>query len=130
MIVDTSAIAAIVFREPGFDRLVDLLAASTTSGIGTPTLAEAGIVLSARLDLDAGPLLARFLQEFDVTTVPFGAEHWREGVEAYRRFGKGRHPASLNFGDCLTYATAMLAAQPLLCTGRDFARTDLPLVAS
>ncbi len=127
MIVDTSAIAAIVFREPRFDRLVDLLAASRTAGIGTPTVAEAGIVLSARLDLDAGPLLARFLHEFDITAVPFGSEHWREAVDAYRRFGKGRHPAALNFGDCLTYATAKLAAQPLLCTGRDFAKTDIPL---
>ena len=128
MILDTSAVVAIVFREAGFERPLDVLGRSRSVGIGTPTLAEAGIVLSARLRIDAAPLLARLLQEFDVTSVPFGDAHWREAVDAYRRFGRGRHPAGLNFGDCLSYATAKLSALPLLCTGRDFRRTDLPLV--
>lgn len=57
--------------------------------------------------------------------MPFGEAHWREAVEAYRRFGKGRHPAGLNFGDCLTYATAKLAGEPLLFVGEDFPATDL-----
>jgi ribonuclease VapC len=57
--------------------------------------------------------------------VPFDEGHWREALAAFIRFGKGRHPAGLNFGDCLSYATATIAAQPLLAVGEDFAKTDL-----
>ena len=57
--------------------------------------------------------------------VPFGELHWREAVDAYRRYGKGRHPAALNFGDCMTYAVASLAGEPLLFIGEDFSLTDL-----
>ena len=57
--------------------------------------------------------------------IPFGEIHWRESVEAYRRFGKGRHPASLNFGDCMTYAVAILTGEPLLFVGSDFSKTDV-----
>jgi ribonuclease VapC len=57
----------------------------------------------------------------------FRRAHWRSAVDAFHRFGKGRHPAGLNFGDCMSYATAKLADQPLLCAGADFAKTDLRL---
>ena len=127
MIVDSSAIAAIFFRETGFEDLLDKLARGAAIGIGAPTLAEAAIVLTARLGFDARPALGRFLQESAIEVVPFGDAHWREAVDAYRRFGKGRHRAALNFGDCLCYATARLASQPLLCVGDDFAKTDLDL---
>jgi ribonuclease VapC len=60
-----------------------------------------------------------------VQEIPFGEIHWREAVEAFRRFGRGRHPAALNFGDCLTFATAQLTGQALLFTGGDFGQTDL-----
>jgi ribonuclease VapC len=125
MIVDTSAIVAVVFREPGFDALVERLAALSSLAAGAPTLAETSIVLSARLQRDARGLLERLLQEFRIESVPFSEEHWRAAHDAYLRYGKGRHPARLNFGDCLSYATAKLADQPLLFVGRDFARTDI-----
>lgn len=125
MILDTSAILAIVFREPGFERVLERLLGAETRGVGTPTLAEAGIVLAAKLGPSAQGLLDRFLQEFEVTTVPFDDAHWRECVEAYRRFGKGHRRAALNFGDCMSYATAKLAGRPLLFVGRDFALTDI-----
>jgi ribonuclease VapC len=67
------------------------------------------------------------LQKFEIVTVPFGEDHWREAVEAYGIFGRGLHAASLNFGDCLTYAVAKLAGQPLLFIGRDFSKTDLEI---
>ena len=127
MIVDTSAIAAIVFQEPGHAEIIAKLVGASHAGIGTPTLAEAGIVLTARLKKDGRSLLLRFLQEFDITQVPFGEAHWREAVEGYLRFGKGRHPAGLNFGDCMTYATARLAKRPVLCVGVDFSKTDIPV---
>ena len=109
MIVDTSAIVCIFLRQPGHETLTAKLAAAHAAGIGTPTLAETGIVLAAKLESDPRGLLARFLQELEIVTVPFGDRHWREAIDAFRRFGKGRHPASLNFGDCMTYATARLA---------------------
>jgi ribonuclease VapC len=127
VIVDASAVVAIALREPGHETLVAKLTAAADPGIGAPTLAEAGIVLSARLGRDARPLLARFLQEAGLAIVPFGDPHWRTAVDAYARFGRGRHPAGLNFGDCLAYAVAKLAGQPLLCVGDDFGRTDIPL---
>ncbi|MEN8165312.1 MAG: type II toxin-antitoxin system VapC family toxin, partial [Acidobacteriota bacterium] len=94
-------------------------------GIGAPTLTETSIVLSARLDVDARTLMARFLDESGITVVPFGEAHYAAAVEAWLRFGKGRHPAQLNFGDCMSYAIAKVADQPLLCIGDDFVKTDL-----
>ena len=127
MILDTSAVVAIFCKEPGFDALVDKLAAVQGLGMGTPTMVETAIVLTARLREDATGLLERFLQEFVVELVPFGVPHWREAHDAYLRFGKGRHRAQLNFGDCMSYATAKLAGRPLLCVGEDFRRTDIEI---
>jgi len=128
MIIDSSAILAIFQKEPGFEKLVDALYRADAAGIGCPTLTEAGIVLTARLGRDARGLLARFLQEFQIVEVPFGEFHWRAAIDAYTRFGKGRNKAALNFGDCMTYATAKLAGEPLLFVGRDFHHTDLESV--
>lgn len=125
MIVDTSALVTIVFREPGFERIVDALSAAQAIGIGAPTLAETGVVLQARLGKDPSGLLARLLQEFGIVVVPFGEPHIQQAIAAYARFGRGRHRAGLNFGDCLTYAVARLAGEPLLAVGDDFRRTDL-----
>jgi ribonuclease VapC len=125
VILDTSALVAITLREPGFENLVAKLRAADTLGIGGPTLVEAGIVLSARLGIEPQALLDRFLRDFGVVSVTFGDLHWREALEAFRRFGKGRHPAALNFGDCLSYAAARLAGHPLLFVGDDFSRTDI-----
>ena len=125
MIVDASAILAIVFREPGFQDLMERLRSADFVGAGTPTLAETGIVLHARLGDPSRGMLERIMDEFGIREIPCGEIHWREAVEAFRRFGKGRHEASLNFGDCLTYATAKLAGQPLLFVGDDFSMTDL-----
>ena len=127
MILDSSAILAVFFKEPGFQVVLEKLVGADNRAIGTPTLAESGIVMSVRLASDARGLLSMFLQEFEVATVPFGDAHWREALDAYRRFGKGRHRAGLNFGDCLSYAVAKLARQPLLCVGADFRHTDLEI---
>lgn len=125
MIVDSSALVAIVFQEPGYELLIDKLLESDGTGIGTPTLVETGIVLDARLQRDARSLLTRMLDELDITEVPFGEPHWRQALAAYRRYGRGRHRANLNFGDCLSYAVAQLAHEPLLFVGADFGATDL-----
>jgi len=98
-----------------------------SAGIGAPTLVETGIVLASRLGVAGRTLLARAVDELALVPIPFGEEHWPVALEAYLRFGRGRHPAGLNFGDCLTYAIARLAGEPLLCLGGDFAKTDLAL---
>jgi ribonuclease VapC len=128
MILDSSAILAIVFKEPGFEELLRAMDEASVVAAGTPTLAETGIVLHARLQDKAPGLLERVLDELQIQEIPFGEIHWREAVDAFRRFGKGRHPAALNFGDCLTYAVAHLTGEPLLFRGDDFRQTDLELV--
>jgi ribonuclease VapC len=125
MIVDTSALIAIVFKEPGHEELIHKMSEADYLGIGTPTLAETGIVLSARLHGGGKTILARLCQELGLVQIPFGDAHWREAVDAYEQFGRARHPARLNFGDCLSYAAAKLAGQPLLYVGDDFSKTDI-----
>jgi ribonuclease VapC len=125
VILDGSAILAVLLQEPGHEELTAKLAAAQMIAVGAPTLAETGIVLSSRLGGEASVLLARFLDELRVTTVPFTEPHWREALDAFLRFGKGRHQAALNLGDCLTYATAKVAGLPLLFVGDDFDRTDI-----
>lgn len=127
MILDSSAIVAILFQEPGYEVVLDRLVTAVEVGIGAPTLVECSIVLSARLNQDARGLLARFLEEANVTIIPFTDAHYGTAMSAWLKYGKGRHPAALNFGDCLAYAVARLAAMPLLCVGADFPQTDLPL---
>jgi ribonuclease VapC len=127
MILDTSSIVAIALKEPGFEKLLRKLIDADSLAVGVPTLTETAIVLSARFRQDARAMLARFLLEGSVATVPFGDAHFSMAVDAWLRYGKGRHPAGLNFGDCLSYATAKLAGEPLLCTGDDFPLTDVEL---
>jgi ribonuclease VapC len=125
MIVDSSALLSVLFREEGHEEILRRFLDDPGPAIGAPTLAETGMVLEARLGPPARGLLERFLDEVGMVEIPFGELHWREAVDAYRRYGKGRHPASLNFGDCMTYAVAALAGEALLFVGDDFARTDL-----
>ena len=127
MILDRSAIVAIVLREPGYEVLLEKMAAAASVAVGAPTLAEAAIVLSARLRTDVRGRLARLIQEGGIVALPFGEAHYAVAVEAWLRFGKGHHPAALNFGDCLAYAAATLAGEPLLSVGDDFPRTDVEL---
>ncbi len=127
MIIDSSAIIAILLKEPGYERLMAAFGSARVVGIGAPTLVETGIVLTARLGPAGMSILGRFVQESGAVVVPFGSSHWQTAVDAFDRFGKGRHPAALNFGDCLSYATAAMAGQPLLAVGLDFSMTDLSL---
>ncbi|MGO8885455.1 MAG: type II toxin-antitoxin system VapC family toxin [Streptosporangiaceae bacterium] len=125
--MDSSVLVAVTFRERGHEELIAKMTGASSAGIGTPTLAETGLVIGWRLRQDPRDLLVRLLDELGIDEVPFGESHWKEGVGAYLRFGKGRHKAQLNFGDCLTYAVARLADEPLLFTGSDFTETDLQL---
>jgi ribonuclease VapC len=127
VIVDTSALLAIFFDEPDRDEFLQKIGASEIVGVGAPTLAETAMVVGTRLG-DEGPRqLAQIVERADLIVVPFDGPHWQVAAAAWLRFGRGRHEAALNLGDCLTYATARLAGRPLLFKGDDFSRTDLAL---
>jgi len=128
MILDSSSLLAIIFQESGYEGLLGRIEAAPVVAVGAPTLAETGIVLEARLGTASHGMLERMLDELNVEEIAFGSLHWREAVDAFRRYGKGRHPAGLNFGDCLTYAAAYLSGEPLLFVGDDFAKTDVGVV--
>jgi len=93
--------------------------------VGVPTLLEAELVLTTRLGQDARPLLFAFVRRLETEVVAFNEEHLDAATTAFLRFGRGRHSAGLNFGDCMSYGIAAVAAMPLLFTGEDFARTDI-----
>lgn len=126
MTLDSSALIAILFAEPGYLDLVDAILEADVVRAGAPTLAEAGIVLAARKGAPAGRELDGLVRELDLTIVSFGEREWQVAVAAYHRFGRGRHKAGLNFGDCLAYATAAVAGDTLLFVGKDFSLTDIP----
>lgn len=125
MVLDSSAIVAIYLREPGYEQLLEKINAAPLTVIGVPTVLEAGMVLTARAHRDARPILRSFLRHAQTEIVPFNEEHLDAALTAFVRFGRGRHRAGLNFGDCMSYAIASVAEMPLLFTGNDFARTDI-----
>jgi ribonuclease VapC len=125
LILDSSAILAAMLEEPGYDGILDQIGSAQSVGVGSPTFVETAIVLSSRMRRDARPQLNEFLREAGAELIPMGPEHIDAAVDAFLRFGKGRHPAALNFGDCLTYAIAAVAGVPLLFAGEDFTKTGI-----
>lgn len=125
MILDSSALVAIVLREPGYQELLDAIKASPQTAIGASTLVESLIVLAARLGGDPVPAVKELLRALGTDVIPFTEDHSYIALKAYLKFGKGRHPAALNFGDCISYAVATVAGEPLLYVGSDFSRTDV-----
>ena len=125
MVLDSSAIVAIHLREPGHERLIERVDAAEVVVVGVPTLLETAMVLTARLGQDARPMVFAFLRRLEAEVVPFNEEHLDAAATAFIRFGRGRHAAALNFGDCMSYAVASVAGMPLLFTGEDFSRTDI-----
>lgn len=101
MILDSSAIVAIVLDEPERAELLEKLDAAEPVAVRAPTLAEAAIVLMARIGAPATGALDAFLRAADAIVIEFNADHWREAAAAWSRYGRGRHPAGLDFGDCL-----------------------------
>lgn len=129
MILDSSAIIAVINKEPEKVALERALSGVDDLKIGAPTLVEATMVLVSRFGIRGRTVAARFVQEWEIHQIEFDSRHADVAIDAFHRFGRGRHPAKLNMGDCFSYATARLAREPLLCIGDDFARTDLELVA-
>ena len=125
MIIDSSVIAAISLGEPDAESFLDLLLDTRPLAIGAATYAEAGVVIDAR---QPGSF-DRFVNALDIDVIPFDIEQANIAREAHQQFGKGSgHQAQLNFGDCLSYATAVALEQPLLFKGEDFLHTDVPRI--
>jgi ribonuclease VapC len=129
--VDTSALIAVLFAEPGYLNLVDAMLEADTLRVGAPTLVETSLVATGRQRPTPGRVADRLvtglITELGATVVPFGEAEWRRAADAFVRYGRGRHKASLNFGDCLAYATAAVVGDSLLFVGDDFRHTDLPV---
>jgi len=125
IVVDSSALLCLLLGEAEAGRVADTLENSPRTLIAAPTLLEASIVAEARLGPHGVLNLQAAMHAADIAVVAFDAEQAQLAAEAWRRFGRGRHPANLNFGDCISYATAVSHQAPLLFVGDDFARTDL-----
>jgi len=125
MIVDTSAIIAILREEPDAEKLASTLESAEIRRISAATYVEAAIVTDSNRDPVLSRRLDSLLQQALINIEPVTVEHARIAREAYRDFGKGRHRAGLNFGDCFAYALAKEKGEPLLFKGDDFRRTDV-----
>lgn len=128
MVIDSSALVAILLKEPERDALLGAVQVAETRLVSTVTALEAGMVLESRLGPRAGAALDLLLHDTKVEMAPFDQEQSDVARRAWRRFGKGNHPAALNFGDCCVYALAKISGEPILCTGSDFCQTDIPTV--
>ena len=125
MVLDTSALLALLLDEPEAEDFRIAVEEDTTRLVSAATLLETALVVEARKGEPGGRELDALIQKADVVVVPVDAEHVSQARRAYRRFGKGRHAAGLNFGDLFAYALARTAGQPLLFKGEDFAKTDI-----
>jgi ribonuclease VapC len=128
MIIDSSALLAIVLDEPEREAYVNLIEAAPRRLISAASFVESAIVISSRRGELAVSRLRMFLERAVVEIAGVDAEQAEAAIDAFRRFGKGRHPANLNFGDCFAYALAAVTGEPLLYKGDDFDRTDVAAV--
>ncbi|MBP6596998.1 MAG: type II toxin-antitoxin system VapC family toxin [Arenimonas sp.] len=128
MIIDTSAVIAILAGEPDAVHYAQRIEQDPTPRIGAPAMLEASIVLTRWFGDAAEAALDGFVRESGAEIVAFDLPQLRAAQDAYARYGKGRHPAGLNFGDCMSYALARVCDEPLLFKGDDFAQTDIEAV--
>ena len=125
MIVDSSAVVSVLLREDGHEELSRKMREAEFVAIGAPTLFETEMVMFSAMGSRGLDLVISLRETVGVEVVVFDERHSSVATEAFAQFGKGHHRARLNFGDCMTYATARSMQQPLLFVGDDFARTDL-----
>ena len=128
MVIDTSALAAIFFSEPERHAFLDAVVSAESRLVSAATVLETGIVLESRQGESAGREFDLFVVRAQLEVVPVDAEQVEIARSAWRRYGKGRHAAGLNFGDCFAYALAKFSGQKLLAKGEDFRSTDIELV--
>ena len=128
LVVDSSALIALLFEEPEADAIGRALDRTRSPVMSAATMTELFIVAEGRRGTRGRETASMLLEQAGVRIIPVDHHTSDLALTAWRRFGKGRHPASLNFGDCFAYALASHFELPLLCVGSDFARTDLTVV--
>ncbi len=128
MVIDTSALAAIFFAEPERQKFLDAITSADSRLVSAATLLETGIVVEARQGESAGREFDLFVVRANLQVVPVDSEQVDLARSAWRRYGKGRHRAGLNYGDCFAYALAKSTAEPLLAKVSDFSMTDIAMV--
>ena len=128
MVIDTSALIAILLNEPETEAFAAAISAAPSRLISAVSALETAIVIEAKKGAIGGQLLDELFLAAQVSIVAFDQNQFDLAREAYTRYGKGRHPAALNFGDCCAYALARNSAEPLLFKGRDFSATDIEQV--
>lgn len=127
IVVDPSAVVAVMWREPTEQVVTHQLWAAGKRLMAAPALVELGMVLEGHRAAGV-PLTERLVRDLRIEVVPFGQDAAGRALDAFRRFGKGNHPAGLNLGDCFTYALAEERGLPILAVGDDFRRTDLKVL--
>jgi ribonuclease VapC len=125
MIVDTSAIVAILFNEADARNYAQAIARADSCRVSAATFVETAIVVESQTKDSGSRQLDAFFRRAGITIEPVTEEHAHLARQAFTDYGKGRHPAGLNYGDCFSYALAKATGEPLLFKGKDFAKTDL-----
>jgi ribonuclease VapC len=125
MVIDTSALIAILLGEPEAEPFALAIAGDPKRLVSAFTALETAIVIEAKKGESGGRELDLLLHQAKIEIVPVTAEQFEIARSAWRKYGKGRHPAGLNIGDCCSYALAKCAGEPILFKGNDFSRTDL-----
>lgn len=125
MVLDTSSVIAILCGEPECEFFIQLISRDSKRLISAGTVLELMIVMEARKGEPGGRELDLFLHRAKVDIVPFDSEQAELARVAWRNYGKGNHPAKLNFGDCFAYALSKISGEPLLFKGDDFLQTDI-----
>jgi ribonuclease VapC len=127
MVIDSSALLAIFLGEPERNSFLQQITQADVRRLSAATALETGIVLEARKGEAAGREFDLFIVRANLEVVAVDAEQVEVARSAWRKYGKGRHPAGLNFGDCFAYALAKFSGEPLLAKGADFGSTDIDL---
>lgn len=127
MVADTSALLAILFQEPEWEGLENVILREPPCWISTVSRLEAAMVVEGRKG-NVAEDLDDLIRNLDLRTIPFDAVQLAHAIDAFRRYGKGRHKAALNLGDCCSYGLAKTLDEPLLFKGDDFSQTDVASV--
>src|SRR5579863_110260 len=128
MVIDTSALIAILQREPERRSFLEAIESADLTRMSIASFVESSIIIESRYGAEGLRDLDRFISRAIIELIPVDEEQGQLARSAYSRFGKGRHRAGLNYGDCFSYAAAISLGEPLLCKGDDFIHTDVPIL--
>ena len=128
MVIDTSALVAILQGEPERRSFLEAIEAADTTRMSVASFVESSIVIESRYGAEGLRDLDRFISRAGIELITVDAEQGQLARSAFSRFGEGRHRAGLNYGDCFSYAAAIVLGEPLLCKGDDFIHTDVPIL--